>query len=196
MLTEVTVRVGKVEDTSDNDTASRLPSGPRIKRLVVGLEAPARLSHLSFQNYYTASLRIDQVAAGGGTVTLLETYPLMVNVHFEDDAQNWHVIKKEQLHGLDTTRATSFVFYLNQPSPLWDKWELRQLRFFETIEAPSVVPKAIADKVHEPNDGHLFRKYTINTSGTVSSDAKQIRDHAAGFLDLLATVHKKLHLQP
>ncbi|EQC41782.1 hypothetical protein SDRG_00645 [Saprolegnia diclina VS20] len=131
MLTEIAVRVAKVDDASclNDDNDETKPTGPRVKRVQVTLlSPPVRLTHISFQNYYTASLRIDQVLFGGKTTCVVANLPLMAKAHYEDDAQNWHVLKHDHLPGLDAARATGFVFYLTQPSPLWDKWELQQLR--------------------------------------------------------------------
>ena len=80
------------------------------------------LSYILFQNYYTYSITIKQMVpkksekGEEGTtkqnifelaekkstdvkwVTVLRNYQLMQNSHFEDDAQNWHIIKADQVY--------------------------------------------------------------------------------------------------
>ncbi|KDO32341.1 hypothetical protein SPRG_02820 [Saprolegnia parasitica CBS 223.65] len=211
MLTEIAVRVAKADDASigdDSDNDETKPTGPRVKRVQVTLlSPPARLTHISFQNYYTASLRVDQVLFSGKTTCVVANLSLMAKAHYEDDAQNWHVLKLDQLPGLDAARATGFVLYLTQPSPLWDK-VCQMARITSDVDRSGSSGSCgfrdhrgavhrttrAARKAAELTDGQLFRKYTINTSGTVSADAKHIRNHAATFLDLLSLVHRKLHV--
>ncbi|OQR88458.1 hypothetical protein THRCLA_10310 [Thraustotheca clavata] len=168
---------------------------PRTKRIHVEfVSPPSLLSHISFGNYYAATLQIDQIVGMEGRQekvdTVLNQHQLMNHVHYEDDAQNCHILTIDQMENLDRGRVCGLVFYITQPSLLWEKWELRQLRFFETIETPSVISKPIQDKL---NDVQLYRKYTINTSGTVSADTKLIKDQATKFIEILSDFHTKLH---
>ncbi|KAF0750115.1 hypothetical protein AaE_006824 [Aphanomyces astaci] len=124
-------------------------------------------------------------------MTILNRFPLMQDAHHEGDAQNWHIIKRDEFGAmLDVAGAERFIFYLLQPSPLWDKWELRSIKFFDSTEAPTIAPKAPASAV-ESSSMHLYRKYTVNTSG-VALDSKDISGHATRFIDLLAMLQAKL----
>jgi hypothetical protein len=101
MLTEYT----KVDIVTRENGSSGAP----FKCLeVYFVEPPTELTHISFQNYYTGFLRIDQRVQGsscctlrptyirqcsGAYETVLDKYHLMKSVHHEDDAQNWHILK-------------------------------------------------------------------------------------------------------
>ncbi|KAF4039178.1 hypothetical protein GN244_ATG08607 [Phytophthora infestans] len=87
---------------------------------------------LVFRNFYVAWLRIVQINVDGSSTELASTYPLMKHVHYENDAQNWQIVKLNQLpvswnpHIFD-----SLCVYLSQPSPLWKTWELHDVKFYE-----------------------------------------------------------------
>ncbi|KAF0737269.1 hypothetical protein Ae201684P_006608 [Aphanomyces euteiches] len=196
MLKEFTkLVVSKVED-ANHEGASQSedkPPGQHTHRIeVIFRSPPSNLSHITFQNYYVASLRIDQVINGRSDV-ILEKRSLMDDAHHEDDAQNWHIIKREELGShFDSTSVEKLIFYLTQPSPLWEKWELRTLKVFETSEAIEVVPKALlAEKATTESSMHMYRKYTVNTSG-VALDSKDISGHATRFMSLLALLQSKV----
>ena len=68
----------------------------------------AFFSYMSFQNFYTHAITIKQFIAPSGSsgnrdemkndknwVSVLKNYQLMKNCHFENDAQNWHIIGVE-----------------------------------------------------------------------------------------------------
>ena len=68
----------------------------------------AFFSYLTFQNFYTHAITIKQFippSAGANSkedmkneknwVSILKNYQLMRNSHFENDAQNWHIIGVE-----------------------------------------------------------------------------------------------------
>lgn len=92
---------------------------------------------LVFRNFYVAWLRIVQVNTDGSSTELAMAYPLMQHVHCEDDAQTWQIIKLDQLpvswnpHVFD-----SLCVYLSQPSPLWEAWELRNVKLYVLPEEP------------------------------------------------------------
>ncbi|KAG6972846.1 hypothetical protein JG688_00003792 [Phytophthora aleatoria] len=86
---------------------------------------------LVFHNFYVAWIRIVQVNVDGSSTELATAYPLMQHVHCEDDAQDWQIVKLNQLpvswnpHIFD-----SLCVYLSQPSPLWETWELRDVKLY------------------------------------------------------------------
>ncbi|OWY94737.1 Nicolin 1, partial [Phytophthora megakarya] len=90
---------------------------------------------LVFCNFYVGYLRIVQVNVDGSSTELVTAYPLMQHLHYEDDAQNWQLVKLDQLpvswnpHVFD-----SLCVYLSQPSPLWTTWELRDVNLRELAE--------------------------------------------------------------
>ena len=68
----------------------------------------AFFSYLTFQNFYTHAITIKQFIPQGASanareemkneknwVSVLKNYQLMRNCHFENDAQNWHIIGVE-----------------------------------------------------------------------------------------------------
>ncbi|KAF1779294.1 hypothetical protein GQ600_3066 [Phytophthora cactorum] len=83
------------------------------------------------RNFYVAWIRIVQVNVDGSSTELATAYPLMQHVHCEDDAQDWQIVKLNQLpvswnpHIFD-----SLCVYLSQPSPLWETWELRDVKLY------------------------------------------------------------------
>ncbi|KAF0686624.1 Aste57867_21596 [Aphanomyces stellatus] len=197
MLREFTkTAVGKVEpaNVTEGDvvvsTKANAPPGDHVRCIELHFKSPpVNFSHISFQNFYTAALRIDQVVQGR-CETILDNFPLMQHVHFEDDAQNWHILKRDELgSALDPAHVEQFIFYLLQPSPLWDKWELRSIKIFETNQVAAIVPKALVGKPE--TSMHMYRKYTVNTSG-VALDSKDISGHASRFMDLLGLLQTKL----
>ncbi|EGZ20467.1 hypothetical protein PHYSODRAFT_489010 [Phytophthora sojae] len=112
----------------------------QISRLPLSLLTPRKPSlHccLVFRNFYVAWLRIVQVNTDGSSTELAMAYPLMQHVHCEDDAQTWQIIKLDQLpvswnpHVFD-----SLCVYLSQPSPLWEAWELRNVKLYVLPEEP------------------------------------------------------------
>ncbi|KAG7392930.1 hypothetical protein PHYPSEUDO_013418 [Phytophthora pseudosyringae] len=96
---------------------------------------------LVFRNFYVAWLRIVQVNVDGSSTELASAYPLMQHVHCEDDAQNWQLVKLDQLpvswnpHVFD-----SLCVYLSQPSPLWEMWELRDIKLYVLPQEPGLRP--------------------------------------------------------
>ncbi|KAG6968431.1 hypothetical protein JG687_00003747 [Phytophthora cactorum] len=69
---------------------------------------------LVFSNFYVAWIRIVQVNVDGSSTELATAYPLMQHVHCEDDAQDWQIVKLNQL----------------PPSPFWETWELRDVKLY------------------------------------------------------------------
>ena len=68
----------------------------------------AFFSYMTFQNFYTHAITIKQFIPPSGSsgnrdelkneknwVSVLKNYQLMKNCHFENDAQNWHIIGVE-----------------------------------------------------------------------------------------------------
>lgn len=93
----------------------------------------AKLSSIQFQNFYVGAIGVSQELrdAPGQWQRLIVRKKLMVNPHFENDAQDWRRIT---LHELGPhfcgTKVSRLRFHLYQPSPVWMKFELRHLRCF------------------------------------------------------------------
>lgn len=71
-----------------------LQSAPRP---ALSLAPNAALSHLVFRNFYAAVLRLVQVNRDGTSVVLVEAHPLMQHIHYEDDAQKWHLLRLDKV---------------------------------------------------------------------------------------------------
>jgi hypothetical protein len=73
-------------------------------------------SYLIFQNFYAHQITIKQFSGKSSTdrkdeanwKTVLKSYTLMQNPHFESDAQNWHIIGTELVSFNSYFQLTSF----------------------------------------------------------------------------------------
>ncbi|ETI51095.1 hypothetical protein F441_05528, partial [Phytophthora nicotianae CJ01A1] len=172
---------------------------------------------LVFRNYYVAWLRLVQVNVDGSSTELATTYPLMQHVHCEDDAQNWQIIKLDQLpvswnpHIFD-----SFCVYLSQPSPLWETWELRDVKLYVLPQEPtdetqaaglSSLPKLESDTRINRNGSaaearltQLLERRTSRSTlahGNAGSDpgANCVEEQASRCLDLVLRLREVLQLK-
>uniref|UniRef100_K3WWM7 Uncharacterized protein n=1 Tax=Globisporangium ultimum (strain ATCC 200006 / CBS 805.95 / DAOM BR144) TaxID=431595 RepID=K3WWM7_GLOUD len=141
---EIPVRLGRVQSlqehfqivTSHGNLTKALYDGARGCCFTVSFRPNAKPSgaplYLAFRNFYTAALRLVQVNTDGSSSVLLDEHALMQHIHCEDDAQNWHLLHLDKLQAkIDWSRLETFCVYLFQPSPLWEKWELQDLKFYE-----------------------------------------------------------------
>jgi hypothetical protein len=128
------------------------PSAPLRGRRVLLLSVAdgAALRALAFRNFYTHSLRVEAeipAAASDGRaasasaaspvpqtrwVTVLERRVLMHHAHFEDDAEDEHIVSLRRLSRLAPQPPPGAPLRLKltllQPSPLWREIGLRELR--------------------------------------------------------------------
>ena len=94
----------------------------------------------------TATATEQQPAANGATANgwgpaaadrwdlVLPPHILMQHPHYEEEAQNWHVVPLALLQfPFDLHKPAALRIHLHQPSPMWDKVELRH---FKCISIP------------------------------------------------------------
>lgn len=121
------------------------------KRVVDVNVKSGQLDFIKFQNFYVASLKLEQIQAGESQElhqVLLSHYPLMKNPHFENDSQDWHVVSASDfLHPIDMTLPSiTLRFTLSQPSAIWEEFEIRELEFYKKIppieESDHMIPPA------------------------------------------------------
>ncbi|KAK1931570.1 hypothetical protein P3T76_012899 [Phytophthora citrophthora] len=213
-MTEVPIQISQlpvhpsVSSQSPSKVSSPTPNATGCVGFKLSLLTPRKPSlHccLVFRNFYVASLRIVQVNTDGSSTELVSTYPLMQHVYCEDDAQDWKLVKLDQLpvswnpHIFD-----SFYVYLLQPSPLWETWELRDVKLYvmpeeSKSEASSVLKQGSADK--RPSltrkvsvtEGRLTQQLEHRTSRSAlqhrnsgtDSTVNAVEDQATRCLDLV-----------
>ncbi|KAH7476500.1 hypothetical protein PRIC1_000509 [Phytophthora ramorum] len=188
----------------------------------LSLLTPRKLPYrccLVFRNFYVAWMRIVQVNADGSSTELAAAYPLMQHVHCEDDAQNWQLVKLDELpvswnpHVFD-----SLCVYLSQPSPLWETWELREVKLYLLPQEPDTVggdtkaasrlgsmsPPRLEKRVSVGRAGsatedrlaQLLERRTsrsILVQGTVGMEPNPIEEQSARCLDLVLRLRELLH---
>jgi hypothetical protein len=104
----------------------------------VTLPAGCRLSMILLQNHYTSSISIKQrLDSPTKFVTVLKDYRLMTFPHFENDAQNWHIIPVTQFNSKFNQLQCKVVrVYLKQLSPNWVDYNIKNIKCFSVVEAP------------------------------------------------------------
>ncbi|CAM9272949.1 unnamed protein product, partial [Sphacelaria rigidula] len=116
-----------------------LANTPRPRLLLmpdqVSESAQKRLDAIVFRNFYCSHISIKQCRAGRNAksdpwVTILRDRALMENPHFEDDAQDWHVISVEEFDQelYDPDSMAPLRVYLYQPSPMWKTISLQHVK--------------------------------------------------------------------
>uniref|UniRef100_A0A7S0L245 Uncharacterized protein n=1 Tax=Coccolithus braarudii TaxID=221442 RepID=A0A7S0L245_9EUKA len=106
-------------------------------------DAPVELHCIAFANYYTATITVlhSQTAPSSRSVgpwtTVVSKLQLMTDPHLEDDAQAQHEIFCRHFERDFNWREVYFLRIIRtQPSPLWKRHSLRDLRFFSARSAP------------------------------------------------------------
>mmetsp|Transcript_34722 Transcript_34722/g.45908 ORF Transcript_34722/g.45908 Transcript_34722/m.45908 type:complete len:238 (+) Transcript_34722:42-755(+) len=125
---------------------------------------------LTFQNYFCAHISIKQLQktpkkgaespgssldnsgnlkqlaeddGGNGNqwITILPYRHLMKNAHHETDAQNWHAITVEEFNSNYKANNLPLRIYLNQPSPLWLKVDVKEVKcYMKPLSGNPVLP--------------------------------------------------------
>eukprot|EP00455_Lapot_gusevi_P006126 TRINITY_DN12618_c0_g1_i2.p1 TRINITY_DN12618_c0_g1~~TRINITY_DN12618_c0_g1_i2.p1 ORF type:complete len:211 (+),score=3.78 TRINITY_DN12618_c0_g1_i2:92-634(+) len=107
-----------------------LPQRPCSIYQQIAFSSPIQLSHITFRNYYCASISVKQLQRVNEKRvwrTILKK-PLMEDPHYEDDAQNYHVIHSSQFNQkYSPDDVIALRFYLVQPSPNWRSFGLRDV---------------------------------------------------------------------
>ena len=146
--------------TSTDATDGNNNGGPRQQWIDISFPSPnpVQLSYICFHNYYSAAITISHTTtrADGDPLTpahhkgrspawqvVVPKLTLMVDPHYEDDAQKYHELSGAHFaKDFDTKRVTRLRICCLQPSPLWKEYGLHHLRFYsiEAPPAPSVQP--------------------------------------------------------
>ncbi|KAK3267107.1 hypothetical protein CYMTET_24312 [Cymbomonas tetramitiformis] len=115
--------------------------------LDLSFDKPQTVNYIGFRNYYCASISIVYKRKGPLEETpskwtpLLSNYELMLDPHFEDDAQKDHVLCLAQLcENMNTTSVQYLRFYFLQPSPRWRSvpFQLHQILLFSKGDVASI----------------------------------------------------------
>lgn len=171
-----------------------------------------------FHNFYVAWLRIVQVNVDGSSTELAAAYPLMKHVHCEDDAQDWQLIKLDQLPvSWNPYALDSLCVYLSQPSPLWDTWELRDVKLYVlpqesearageakvaaqlgSVSPPRLEKRASLGNTTEDRLTKLLERRTSRSAlaqgyAGADSSANLIEEQAVRCLDLVLRLRELLH---
>eukprot|EP00904_Undaria_pinnatifida_P010842 jgi/Undpi1/6889/HiC_scaffold_21.g09365.m1 len=118
-------------------------------------ESSRRLDAIVFRNFYCSHITIKRrrprrqpqldtkldgkqdrgATRSGGIdddpwVTILRNRPLMEDPHYEDDAQFWHVVTREEFEQEenDAESTEPLRIYVYQPSPLWKTFGLQHVK--------------------------------------------------------------------
>ena len=153
-------------------------------------------SYITLQNFYTHAITVKQFITPAGSsnvkeemkddknwVSILKNYTLMQNAHYENDAQNWHIVGVELVSALllkiliiltvmffglqfntrfERRNLKHLRIYLKQPSPSWNDFSLRSITVFT---------KRI-DYNSQPTGGSLTSSTRLNSAGSSTSTAK------------------------
>ncbi|GLD96120.1 hypothetical protein PINS_up004798 [Pythium insidiosum] len=162
---------------------------------------PRAIACAAFRNFYVASLRVVLRHTDGSFSVLLENHALMQHVHCEQDAQKWHVLHLDKLgRKIDVSTLDALVFYLFQPSPMFEKWELQHLKLFESrTKAPSSplhterTKSSAVGTVEAPIKATARSISALPPSVLAIADAREVQEHSEKVLSLLCRLRQLLH---
>ena len=119
-------------------TLNRKDLSSRCSRQWIDVSFPANSPDnfvLVFQNFYTASITLSQEYPDGAKV-LVDNFRLMECAHNENDAQHWHQISSSDFkQKINLTKPLKILLY--QPSSVWAKYELRNIKIVQGDDARS-----------------------------------------------------------
>ena len=105
----------KVAEVTISNKTNTKPQKPSLSYFDVTLNKDTEVAffaYIVFQNFYTSTITIKQFIPSSGQissvtrddlrnekqwVTILKDYQLMLNAHYENDAQNYHIIGVEMV---------------------------------------------------------------------------------------------------
>ena len=108
---------------ANNNVSLGLGSAASGATLTFG--APARVAHLEFRNFYSASVSAEALSPAGRWSVVLPRTALMADPHSEADAQRWHRLRLGHAPHVLALRLWS-----HQPSPLWAASRLDSISAF------------------------------------------------------------------
>ena len=95
-----------------------------------------RLLYLLFQNYYTAAITLKQQQQERW-VTVLRSHKLTNAPHFENEAQNWHLLTATTFSSeFEPENFSKLRIYLTQPSPNWLDFGLKGIKCYSVLLSP------------------------------------------------------------
>ena len=87
-----------------------------------------KIEFITFRNFYCAFVSIHKLTESDEWIAVLSKHQLMKNGHYENDAQNSHIIRSDQfIKTAANTKTSALRFYLIQPSSNWISFGLRDL---------------------------------------------------------------------
>jgi len=99
--------------------------------------AGVKIKEICFQNNYTATLTLKgkrPVNIGNGKFkTIVKDFILMTSPHFANESQNQFKIDFDKI-GFGDVPFVCLHFILRQPSPVWQKFGLEEIKFFKTAK--------------------------------------------------------------
>ena len=103
---------------------AHIPSSPAISRYYLDAQfsEPKVVDFVAFRNHYTAFVTVKLKPWLSDTwITCNQGVSLMADLHFEEDAQDYHVIAlpKEHPAVVSAGGLGSIRLYISQPSPRW-----------------------------------------------------------------------------
>ena len=100
------------------------------------------IHHITFHNYYVYNLIVQQHLSGGDYVTILDGKQLMKSPNLETGCQSQFTINTFEFNE-HYIPGKAFRMILVQPSTLWTKYELRNVKFF------SLPSKSESKEIHD-----------------------------------------------
>jgi len=116
-------------------------SGCAIIDVVIPNNSGIKISEVQFKNNYTASICIKGKSFGGDDFrTILKHYQLMKSPHYANDSQNVYKINLIE-NGCAVETLTSLRFILHQPSSLWQRFSIEDIKVYKALENITIVEK-------------------------------------------------------
>eukprot|EP00483_Globobulimina_turgida_P005594 UN05604 len=144
------------------------------------------IEFITFRNFYCAFVTIHKYNDKHETnkmdewITILSKHQLMENGHFENDAQDSHIIHNSQFiknesKSDETNKTSALRFYLIQPSSNWTSFGLRDLMCYTLIKKQS---KHITARNVENKESHKIAELSKPTV----DNPKKLNIHRAALL--------------
>eukprot|EP01084_Bolivina_argentea_P117637 208875_1 len=150
---------------------------------------PINIELITFRNFYCAFVTIHkyndnyEVNTDGEWITILENYQLMKNGHYENDAQNTHIIHNSQFiknnpNSEQNNKTSALRFYLIQPSSNWTSFGLRDLMCYTLKTINNNMNKYTIHTENKENNNNKVSETTTD----ISTQVKQLDIHEAALL--------------